>query len=581
VLLCPLFGNDELCAYRAKRTWAQSLASAGHAVLRIDLPGTGDSPGGPHDRGLVDAWIESLSSAAGWLKRERAGARVVAIGLDLGGMLAYCAAAADAAIDDLVLWSVPSRGRTLVRRQRALARIESSTEQSDGEQQAAPIDDGSLASAGFLLSRETLSSLEGLDLAALELPRASKRRALLLQRDGLDVDARLRSALEDAGADTEVLPGPGYGEMVAVPQASYPPLEVFTTVERWLARPDDERQAQRSPTASQTADDDRSCLELNVAGTLVRERPVTIAAGDVNMFGILAEPVASDAPSELCAVLLNAGAIRHIGPGRMWVEIARRWAARGVPTLRIDYAGIGDAEGQPEALRENGEFYVERAMDESRTMLGALVEHGLTQRVVLAGLCSGAYWALHAAAQDERVAGAYLVNPRVLVWNDDLLGIRNARNLRKALKPRTWTKLARGQITRDRIRDITSGAVVSMRRLPAAHQQAAHESEVLDDVLSSVQAAGTEVLMLFGEGEPMLEELERDGTLERLAERPNVRVDRIAGPSSHTLEPLSAQRAVHEALDQALGRRIAAAQAADRGVESPALARAPSGHDAE
>ena len=32
VLLCPLFGNDDLCAYRARRAWAKTLAVAMLAV---------------------------------------------------------------------------------------------------------------------------------------------------------------------------------------------------------------------------------------------------------------------------------------------------------------------------------------------------------------------------------------------------------------------------------------------------------------------------------------------------------------------------------------------------------------------
>jgi pimeloyl-ACP methyl ester carboxylesterase len=576
VLLCPLFGNDELCSYRARRAWALSLANAGHAVLRIDLPGTGDSPGGPHDPALLDAWLESLASAAAWLKRERASARVVAIGIDLGGVLAYRAAAGGAAIDDLVLWSVPSRGRALVRQKRALAQMEAAAEQPGDGSAPAPAPaaaDGSLASAGFLLSGETVASLEALDLAALALPAGAERRLLLLQRDGVEVDKRLRSAVEAAGAETEVLPGPGYGAMVAPPQESFAPLQVFATVERWLAQAAPSAPPVEDAAAAQVARrGDTGELEIAVGAGKVRERPVRIAFEDGKLFGVLCEPLEPSSPSELCAVLLNAGALRHVGPGRMWVEIARRWAARGVPTLRIDFSGIGDAEGPIEAMRDNGDFYVERAERESQAMLAALAELGLPQRVVLGGLCSGAYWALHAGAQDDRVVGSFLVNPRVLVWDAALASVRDARNLHKALKAGTWKKLAGGQITRQRVRDVAAGAAVSLRRLPARHRQIAREKNILEQSLAKMQASHAEVLMVFTDGEPLLAELERDGTLASLAQRPNVRIERIHGASSHTLEPLPLQHAVHETLDRALARRIAAIDSAD-GADVP---RSPS-----
>ena len=59
--------------------------------------------------------------------------------------------------------------------------------------------------------------------------------------------------------------------------------------------------------------------------------------------GILTEPVGPAV--DLCAVWLNAGPQRRIGPNRMWVETARRWAALGVPSVRVDLAAIGDADG--------------------------------------------------------------------------------------------------------------------------------------------------------------------------------------------------------------------------------------------
>ncbi len=75
--------------------------------------------------------------------------------------------------------------------------------------------------------------------------------------------------------------------------------------------------------------------------------------------------------ADLCAVILNPGALRRIGSGRMWVEIARRWAARGVPTLRLDLAGIGDSDGDAERYADTGALYVQElvpqvieAMDE-------------------------------------------------------------------------------------------------------------------------------------------------------------------------------------------------------------------------
>ena len=75
---------------------------------------------------------------------------------------------------------------------------------------------------GFLLSAETVRELEALDLTRLEWPRAAKVRVLLLDRDGLAADQRLREALERAGAEVTLAPGDGYGVMTSPPQACHP-----------------------------------------------------------------------------------------------------------------------------------------------------------------------------------------------------------------------------------------------------------------------------------------------------------------------------------------------------------------------
>jgi alpha-beta hydrolase superfamily lysophospholipase len=581
VLLCPLFGNDDLCAYRARRAWARALAAAGHNTVRIDLPGSGDSAGGPRDPARGEAWTEALTNAACWLREETPQARVTAVGIGLGGLLAFNAAANGAPIDDLALWSVPARGRTLVRQMRVLGRMEASSARAEGP--AVVPGEGALASAGFVLSDATVATLEALDLTKLELPHAARRRMLLLERDGLDVDARLLACLEASGAEVTVERGAGYGAMVAPPQLSRAPTDVFATVERWLKNQGEANVApplpssrpeaaaigagpvmavpQAGPFASRART--AGCIEMTVDGAPVRETPITMRHGDCELFGILAEP---EHAAPLCVVLLNAGALRHIGPGRMWVELARRWAALGVPTLRIDLAGIGDAGGDLELLREDEGFYVSSFVGETLTVLDALAARGLPERFVLAGLCSGAYWSLHAAMEDDRVAGAYMINPRALFWDWVIPRMRNARNMRKIVRAGTWQKLLRGDIKMHRMRAIASGVAITLRTMPArlAGDHSKRSSYQLDLALDRLETTGAELLGIFTAEEPLLAELERDGRLARMERRQNVYIERIPGPSeSHTLEPLPVQRAVHHALDRALARQLRNVSAAD------------------
>ncbi len=71
--------------------------------------------------------------------------------------------------------------------------------------------DEGLEVTGFALSDQTLGDLEALDLTKLEIPCAGGRRVLLIERDQLGVDRRLREHLEQSGVALEVLPATDFG----------------------------------------------------------------------------------------------------------------------------------------------------------------------------------------------------------------------------------------------------------------------------------------------------------------------------------------------------------------------------------
>src|SRR5271165_6535188 len=113
VLLCPPFGWEDMCSYRIRREWAEQLARSGHATLRLDLPGSGDSAGASTDPGQLDAWTQAVDGAARWLRGAADARRVAVIGIGLGGIVSCRAALQGSPIDELVLWSVPASGGSL------------------------------------------------------------------------------------------------------------------------------------------------------------------------------------------------------------------------------------------------------------------------------------------------------------------------------------------------------------------------------------------------------------------------------------------------------------------------------------
>ena len=235
VVFCAPFGWEEVCSYRVLREWGARLAAAGFPVLRLTLPGCGDSGGDPRDPGRLEAWTSAVAAAARAVRLQSGASAVVAVGLGLGGMLACRAAEAGAPIDGLVLWASPARGRELTRQFKAFARLEAS-QVFEGMPDPPPPAEGELEVGGFVLSAATQSELGEVDLSGLTLPHGLPRGALLLERDGIGVDERLREALERQDVRVEVRPGDGYGEMTSHPQQSQLPEAVVTEVMAWLER---------------------------------------------------------------------------------------------------------------------------------------------------------------------------------------------------------------------------------------------------------------------------------------------------------------------------------------------------------
>ncbi|HEV7885693.1 MAG TPA: alpha/beta fold hydrolase, partial [Solirubrobacteraceae bacterium] len=547
VLIAPPWGWDAVASYRSLRAWAQHLARAGHITLRFDFPASGDSGGAPGDAARLEVWVAAITAAADWLRADSGCGRIATLGLGFGGLVAGKAIADGARIDDLVLWAAAARGRAFVREQRALSQLQSSRVTLTGEPLPSGLPEGWLEAGGFVLAAETIEALERVDLRSLR--PGGLERALLLERDGAAIDARLRAQLEACGVAVTSGPGDGWEAMVFHPERPEPPEEVFSRVTSWLAQaPEPATVRPARPPARAVGE-----IVLEADGVRVRESPLTVQWGDGRLVGVLAEPV--DAPEAgLCAVFLNAGAVRRIGPNRIWVEAARRWAASGVPVLRIDLEGIGDADGDGGRYRDAAKFYVPELLDQVAVVLDALEARGLGDRFVLAGLCAGGYLAFQAAVREQRVGAALLLNAGALVWDDDLPRRREGRKIARVLDSDWQRRILRGDVTIARMRAIAGDYArhtirrrLRVRRTPAGPPVTTSIHLALD----RLRDTGTRLVLAFSEDDALHADLEADGILARLDRWPTVELERLPA-RDHTLRPIVAQRAVHDLLDRHL-----------------------------
>jgi pimeloyl-ACP methyl ester carboxylesterase len=564
VLLCPAFGWEEMCSYRGRRVWAQALARSGYPAATFSLPGSGDSGGSARDAGQLEAWIASVGQSAEWLLEATGAERVAAIGIGLGGMLALSALAAGAPIDDLVLWGVPARGRAWLREMRAYAELVAARRPEDHQPENDP--EGEQEYIGFFMAADTARELEQLRLTDLELPRGRGRRVLLLGRDGMAPDKRLREHLEATGATVVVEDTDDYSALTLHPQESQAPAATIDKTLTWLeggahvGTAEDSLDRPGPPTARARALE-RGSIELPWNGETIRETPLSLDGPSGAMFAILAESATSE-PAPLCAVWLNGGALRHIGPNRAWVEAARRWAARGVPTVRVDLVGIGDSEGE-EGCVSNPDLYAPRRTEETLAVLDQLAERGLPSRFVLGGLCSGAYWSLQASLADPRVVGTLLINLYAFFWSEALVDERETGGSLAALRGDGWRRLFHRDLNFGRVRAVASSLRPGRLRASAGHPVQRGQSAAIERALDELRDRGAETLLLLSRGEGLADQLRRQGVLDRLERWPNLRFETIPS-TDHMFRALWLQRHVHASLDRALERMLATAGAAER-----------------
>lgn len=162
----------------------------------------------------------------------------------------------------------------------------------------------------------------------------------------------------------------------------------------------------------------------------MNERPVRFGAGGA-LSGILTEPAGgAGGPAVL---LLNAGLLHRVGPNRLYVSLARRLAALGLPVLRFDYSGLGESEPRRD------EVTLEQSMlEEGLEAMHFLQAEGIADRFVPMGLCAGAEQSQRLAHADARVVGAVLIDG----YAYRTPGYYARELARHLLSARSWRRLA-------------------------------------------------------------------------------------------------------------------------------------------
>ena len=166
------------------------------------------------------------------------------------------------------------------------------------------------------------------------------------------------------------------------------------------------------------------------------EQAVVFNCDESRLVGIVTLP---ETPAETGVVIVVGGPQYRAGSHRQFTLLARHLAKQGIASMRFDYRGMGDSEGEMRNF--------ELIDDDIRAAIDTLLRHiPEVHRVVLWGLCDAASASLFYAYTDTRVGGLVLLNP----WVHTETGASRARikhyYLSRLLQRSFWMKLISGGV---------------------------------------------------------------------------------------------------------------------------------------
>lgn len=166
------------------------------------------------------------------------------------------------------------------------------------------------------------------------------------------------------------------------------------------------------------------------------EQAFTFNCAGCRLTGITTRP---ETPVDTGVLILVGGPQYRAGSHRQFTLLARQLATQGIPSLRFDYRGMGDSEGEQRTF--------ETVNDDIRAAINAFFEHAPSiRRVAIWGLCDAASSALLYAHTDARVTRLILLNPWVHTEASAARAQLKYYYLARLTQRTFWTKLLTGKV---------------------------------------------------------------------------------------------------------------------------------------
>lgn len=216
----------------------------------------------------------------------------------------------------------------------------------------------------------------------------------------------------------------------------------------------------------------------------VQERAILFGSHR-GLAGVVTHPDAGAPPARRAVVMGNVGVGHHVGPFRVYVDLARAVAALGWHALRFDLSGLGDSAPRTGAgtSSQQAQADVVEALDWLEQTLGI-------REVVLVGICSGVDSMHPVAVADPRVVGAVFVDG----YTYPTLGYHVRRHTLRYLQAERWRRYLHRRA--ERLRDPAPAAPPAEAPQGVFQREYPTRTQFRRDV-ARVAARGARVLFVF------------------------------------------------------------------------------------
>ncbi len=239
-------------------------------------------------------------------------------------------------------------------------------------------------------------------------------------------------------------------------------------------------------------------------------------------------------------LLLHGWSGYRTGPHQMLTRAARYFGARGFDSLRFDFAGRGDSEGDTELAT------LATMRDDASDALEQLRARSNGGPIIAVGLCSGCEIAVAAASGEWN--GIALWSAPIFAALPEQSGQekKRAANLgkyaRKLLNPQTYLKIARGQVDTAAVGKAMKGGGGAANKNVESREPGQLPVGFRQQSLVNWKKYNGPILQIYGDADPIAQEA-RDWYAAHCAAPPFVQT--VAG-ANHSFYGLKWEKQVFE-----------------------------------